>query len=250
MFPPQKEKGSLHNGGTTLEYEKRAILIGCVLGIEVDPLLCDPAAAATDGTDVAYLLEPAVETGEGSGGEQRTVGDGGVTVGSHQRGPGVEVLVAGLCLEEGVGVRLLLLVEHRLVGCIVEAVGVVLVGICTHYVHAGEVYVLQLELSVLCCLYSGALLAVYDQTDRPAEGYGVDTVETGRTANLHGCLEEAERRTVVGIVGTTVDILYSVLKLVIEHLGAYESDVAESGCGVRRNLGTVSTVVALEAIAS
>ena len=66
---------------------------------------------------------------------------------------------------------------------------------------------------------------------------------------MHGCLELAEGRTVVGIVCTGVDIVCIVLELVIQNFWTYEGDVGEGGCGARIHGSTVRTVVALETIA-
>ena len=78
----------------------------------------------------------------------------------------------------------------------------------------------------------------------------LNDVQARTAAHLHGRLEASERRTVVGIVGTGVDEVGGVLKVLPRlHLRTYEGDVGECGGREGRCVGTAGIVVALEAVA-
>ena len=99
---------------------------------------------------------------------------------------------------------------------------------------------------------SGALgisfLVVENETDGITYGNRIEAVQSAVASYLHGSLEFAESRTIVGICFTAIDVIGGIFEIGIDSHRAYESNVAESSGRVGIDSGAVGAIVRFEAV--
>lgn len=202
----------------------RLSIVG-MLRIEFGPSV-EPVVAGMEGSDIGHFREPAVEQGVVEGGCREQ----GASLGGHesveqQRAEVFDVAVAALGEEVGRGERALAVVED--VGLAVfgeERVFIDFVAVGSHHVHVGKPDVVEGHVAVFCVALRIAFLVVENQADGESDGNGVEAVQARVATQVHGSLELAEGRAVVGEEVAAVDVVGVVLERGIR-LGADEGDV-------------------------